>query len=284
MNKTLIGILYMVLAMVFFSITYAIYKLANPYVPNNLILFFQNILSLAIVLPYVLIKRTPLTSKKFHLILFRIALGIVSLYCITHALLSVGLAEAVLLNNTAPLFTPLFVWLWMRAKPTFHIWIGLIIGFIGVFIILRPGYLTLNRGLLFALTSGIAGGAIPLATRKIAHEPLAKLLFYYFATFSLILFPFLFSQWTPPPPHIWLLIALSSVTMVLAQIFIVFALRKASPIEVAPLIYTGVIFSGILGWIFWQQKIDLTTLAGMAAVCIGGILTIVYSIREQKKI
>jgi len=284
MNKSLIGISYMVLAMVFFSLTYAIYKLANPYISNNIILFFQNILSFLIVLPYVLIKRTPLVSHKFRFILFRICLGIIALYCITHALLSVGLAETVLLNNTAPLFTPLFVWMWVRARPTLHIWIGLIIGFIGVFIILRPGYLTISTGLVFALISGVASGAIPLATRKIAHEPLSKLLFYYFATFSIVLFPFLFFHWSSPPLHIWLLIALSSITMILAQIFIVFALRKASPIEVAPLMYTGVIFSGILGWIFWQQKIDLMTLLGMVVVCLGGILTIIYSIKEQKKI
>jgi drug/metabolite transporter (DMT)-like permease len=283
MNKSLVGISYMVLAMVFFSLTYAFYKLANPYVSNNIILFFQNAFSFAIVLPYILAKRAPLSSPKFRFILFRISLGIIALYCITHALLSVGLAEAVLLNNSAPLFTPLFVWLWIRVRPTFHIWTGLIIGFLGVFIILRPGEFTISSGLLFALTSGIASGAVPLATSKIAHEPISKLLFYYFAVFSIVLCPFLFFDWTSPPLHIWLLIALSSVTMVLAQVFIVFALRKASPIEVAPFIYTGVIFSGILGWIFWQQKIDIITLLGMIAVCFGGVLTIIYSIKEQKR-
>jgi drug/metabolite transporter (DMT)-like permease len=119
-----------------------------------------------------------------------------------------------------------------------------------------------------------------IITRKIAHEPFRRILFYYFLIFWLVLLPFIFTGWAPFPPIIWLYIASAAISMILAQVCFTYSLRYASSNEVAPIIYTSVIFAGLIDWLIWKETPDLLSLVGMAVVCAGGILTLNFS---QKK-
>jgi len=282
MPATVRGISLATLSMLFFSIVYALYKACDPYLPNTLIIFFQGLFSWLIVFPFILRKGVKgLYSSKLLLIVLRTISGLLGIYCIAEAMKMISLAETVLFNNAAPLFVPLLIWVWHKTKIPNKLWIGIVIGFIGIFIILQPGFSSLNAGLIFGLLSGLFTAMLLVLTREIAHEPFSRILFYYYLIFWVVLLPFLFTDWTSPPPIVWLFLVLAGVSNILAQLTFTLAMRHAPSQVVAPFIYTGVIFSGLIDWIVWYNKPTLIALLGMAVVCLGGVLTLVYS---RKKI
>lgn len=272
MNRTYLGIGLMALSMLFFSITYAIFKACGHYIPNTQIIFIQSVCSWILIAPFALRGQEALKTSRFWLISTRTVFGLFSMLCITKALTTTSLAEVVLLNNTAPLYVPLIVWLWHRTKISHFLGLSILVGFAGVFIILQPGFGTLQTGMLFAILSGIFAALLVVVTKQIVGEPLARILFYYYLLWFALLSPFVFFSWLPMPPFLWALLIGSAFSSIAAQVTFTASMRFAPSQEVAPLIYTGVIFSAIIGWLVWQEKIDLISLIGMAVVCVGGIL------------
>src|SRR5579872_6643965 len=126
----LLGIGLAVIAMLFFSMTYAFYKGCGTYLPNTHTIFFQSLFSWIIVLPFALKDGIrELISPNLGKIVLRTIFGILSLYFITLSLQKVTLSEVVTLNNAAPLFVPIILWIWHRNAITLKLAIGLIVGF-----------------------------------------------------------------------------------------------------------------------------------------------------------
>jgi drug/metabolite transporter (DMT)-like permease len=272
MNKPSLGIALAVLSMLFFSITYALFKACTPYIPNTQIIFIQSVCSWILITPFVL--KGGLKTERLWLIGTRTLFGLLGMICITRALVTTNLAEVVLLNNTAPLFVPLIIWLWHRTKISPFLGFSILIGFVGVFVILRPGFEEVQTGMMLAVLSGVFSALLLVLTRQIAGEPFMRILFYYYLLWFLLLSPFAFFSWTPMTPLLWTLLVGSALSSIGAQLSFTAAMRFAPSQEVAPLIYTSVIFSAIIGWLIWREKIDLISIAGMVIVCVGGVLTL----------
>lgn len=278
MFKHLIGIGLAIFSMLCFSVTYAFYKACNPYLSNLHTIFFMSLFAWLLVLPFAVKGGVrSLISPQLGKIVARTLFGLAGLYCITRALKTVGLAEVSVLNNTAPLFVPLVLWFWHRTKISLKLAIGLLVGFAGVWILFRPGFSEINVDLAFAFMSGLATALLLVITRQIAHEPFRRILFYYFLIFWVALLPFVFIEWTSIPPFVWWLIVLAAISMLSAQVSFTMSLRYASAAEVAPLLYTSVIFAGLIDWWVWKNVPTLTSIAGMVIICIGSLMTMNFS-------
>lgn len=282
MSKRLLGLGLFILAMFFFAVTYAFYKGCSPYLSNTQIIFFQSLFSWIIILPFALkdgVKQ--LVSPQLGKIIARTVFGLMALYCITRALQTASLAEVITLSNSAPLFVPLIIWIWHRTKISHQLGIGLLVGFAGVCIILRPGFEAIHLDLSLALLSGVFSALLLVVTRQIAHEPFLRILFYYFLLFWVATMPFVFMGWAPFPPVVWLYIVLAASAMIAAQVSFTIGMRFAHSHEAAPFLYTSVIFAGLIDWLIWKQTPDLFSALGMVVVCIGGILTLSFSGKKE---
>jgi drug/metabolite transporter (DMT)-like permease len=275
MTNNLMGISLAIFSMLCFAIVYAFYKACEPFLSSGQVICFSNFCSWIFILPFALKNGCKgLTSSRLPMIVLRTLLGAGSLYCIARAVGTVSLSEVTLLNNTAPLFIPFIVWIWHKTKIPHQLWPGLIIGFIGIFIVLRPGIHEISPGFIFGLISGITTGAMLVAVRQIAHESFLKIMFYYFLILWLVASPFLFTPWSSPPLKIWLYLALAGLSMIGAQISLTVAMRSTSPHDIAPLVYISVIFAGLIDWIIWDNKPGLIAILGIIVVIVGGIMTI----------
>ena len=271
-----LGISLFVLAVFSFTVTYAFYKACGPYLSSPQIFCLSNFCSWVLILPFALKKGFKwLATEHFSLIILRSLVGIVAILSIILALKSISLSEDMLLNNTSPLFIPFIVLIWNKIKIPHSLWAGIIIGFIGIAIILRPGFGSFNIGHVFGLISGIATAFMLVIIRKIAHVPYMKILFYYFLCGWVLLSPFLWFHWTSPPPIVWIYLVSSSALLVLAQLAMTSTFRYISSHEAAPFLYTSVVFGGLIDWIIWKNTPDLLSLVGMTIVCIGGMVTLI---------
>ncbi|UYZ79994.1 DMT family transporter [Moraxella bovis] len=107
--------------------------------------------------------------------------GSVALLMNFYIILHLPLATASSLQNTSALFLGLLSIIILKQKPTLINWLSLTLGFVGVFILLRPS----GGGDTFAMLVGLGNGAISgyayLQVRELSllGEPAWRIVFYF---------------------------------------------------------------------------------------------------------
>src|SRR5258706_12209009 len=75
--------------------------------------------------------------------------------CYYYALMHMKLADATVLNATAPIFSALFAIFMLGERVTPQRWLLILVGFVGVVVIIQPGFQTLSLEAGFALASAV---------------------------------------------------------------------------------------------------------------------------------
>lgn len=242
-----------------------------------LLLFLQYLISFLVFVPAVL-KQGPamLKTDRIGLHVFRSLSGSVCQLLFFIAVKSIALMDAVLLSNAAPLFIPLVVWFWSRKRVQPLVWASLFIGLIGIILIIKPNASMLqNPASLIALAAAVFSALALVATNKLSEtEPPMRILFYNFGISTVLLIPVAIWNWQPLSARDWELLLGVGGFYALTQYLIILAYRQASADQISPFNYTVVIFSGLLGWIFFGNVPDWVSLAGTILICVGGILSI----------
>lgn len=274
-DKILIGSLYILLAATAYALMGAAVKFTNT-VSDQQLVFIRNVLCLVLLLPWILFPKpkslqTPLL--KTHLV--RAAAGLLNMYFFFYSIRHILLTEAMLLNNTMPLFIPLVMWIWKGKKTSPKLIPGLFLGFLGVLFILRPGLGIFQFAAVTALLSGFFMAISMAGIRELGKiEPLYRILFYYFAVSTFIsAFP-AFWSWKNQTFSIWLILLSMGVFAALYQFFLTKGYKHASAAKISPMIYFAVILSGLFDWIFWHQVPDIISFVGVVFVIVGAIYCI----------
>lgn len=212
----------------------------------------------------------------------------------------ISLMDATLLLNTAAIFAPVLNFFLDKKREPAIVWVGTLIGFLGVVIVLKPGPALLeNPYSLVGLGAGMLIAIRIYLTSKLKNEPAHRTTFYsLLAGFGLCLALLAFSstsiqtpdwQATLFSPRYQFLHLLVDSTMVV--VIIAFGLLSimqpwltssglsyASVGQISPFRYTAVLFAGVLDWAFWGVVPTWTTCVGLALVVAGG-LTVIKSKR-----
>lgn len=275
--KLLKGTIYCALGYLCIALMSACAKEIPARIPVVTIVFFQSIVSLALVLPqFIYLGRNQLWPQQIYAHLIRDAFGVLSFFTLFLAIKTIPLVDGVLLQNTAPLWVPFVAMMWKRKKIPPSVWLGSIVGFLGVILVLKPGTEMIHPAVLLGIASGIMLAVSLVAIRILSYtEPTARILFYYFAFGAVVTFPFLLIHWIPLTRQEWILLIAVGIFMFLAQFFITYAFKHGKASTLAPISYTTVLWAGILGWLIWGNIPDWLSIMGMLLIVAGGIFTIV---------
>lgn len=241
------------------------------------VVFFQNLFCLLVIVPVVVVRRGwgGFGTGRLGLNLVRDLAGAIGFLLFTLALSHISLTDALLLNNTGPLFLPLVIWVWMRRKMNPKLWWGMALGFIGVVLILRPSLAGISPYMILALASGLAMAIVLLSIRLLNQtEGPYVILFYYFLVSSIILAPPTFVLWQPVSAEGWLLLMLVGVSLLLLQVFLVMALQRGMAAVLSPMLYLVIVWSVIIDWAVWDLPPLWTSIVGALLVIVGGVLSI----------
>ena len=160
-------------------------------------------------------------------------------------------------------------------------WAAVFVGFIGTLIIIRPGMGAFNPGSLLALASGTSLALYLLLTRRISGRNKAIVTtFHTNALGALIATALVIAVWQAPTPQEWFLFLALAAIGNLGHYFIVRAYDHAEASLLAPLAYTEMVTSTILGYLFFGDFPDAMTFLGV------GILiacAIYISMRERTR-
>lgn len=239
-----------------------------------------------LLIPYALKKGVHhLKTERIGMHILRAFFGLGFMYALVVSLKFIPLVDAVMLNNTAPLFMPFIAHYWLGCRFNKKILIALALGLLGVALILKPDQGVFNSASLLALFSGLLMAFSWSSVRKLSRdEPVYRIVFYYFLFASIITFiPLLIAQpaisWEK---ILWLFIA--GIFFMSTTILMTYATTLISVVAVSILYYMLIVFSGILNWFFWDQIPDLWTIIGSFFVIAGGIFSILLEKRRKDEI
>ena len=92
-----------------------------------------------------------------------------------------------MLNNTFPLFVPLVALCLYRTKTSYKVWLGIIVGFIGIGLVLNPTPQFFKPVALIGLLSGALAAVSVVIIRSLTKTtPILQILFYNFLICSLL--------------------------------------------------------------------------------------------------
>jgi drug/metabolite transporter (DMT)-like permease len=151
--------------------------------------------------------------------------------------------------------------------------LAILIGFSGILVAVRPGYVAFEPALLLALGSMLCYAAFMLLTRYLsAYDAPEVTLFYSLIAGTFVMAPLAIIDWAWPKDLLtWLLLISMGFWGGLGHYIFILAYRHAPASVLAPFIYLGLITHGTAGYLVFGQVPDQWTLAGAAIVIGSGI-------------
>lgn len=194
------------------------------------------------------------------------------------ALVYVSLAEAAAMTLTAPLVVTILSPFMLNERVGIRRIIAVIVGFIGVLVILRPGFGSDLFGLVIAFISGIMFGFNFIGNRMVAqmHPPLINIA-YNVLIGTVVLAPFMPFVWQDIPPEWYSSLFGFLVFSLLGHSFMVISFKYAAAPVVAPYQYSTIIFATAVGYVLFGNFPDFITWIGIALIVGSGIF---IAIRE----
>jgi len=211
-----------------------------------------------------------------------------AIFCMITALETESIANVFGAFFIGPVVSYLLAIVFLKERPSKSQTMFLALGFVGVMVVVKPGY-GLTTGISIGLLAGVFYGAYLASTRMIAGEFRPKLLLMsQLLTGSVVLSPIGFIQGIEMPElnlnlNLFLLLSGSAVFSAAGNYLLVVANRKAEASLIAPLVYSQLIFATMFGGMIFGEWPDFLSLVGLTLIALSGFGSLIMSrIIEQR--
>jgi drug/metabolite transporter (DMT)-like permease len=193
-----------------------------------------------------------------------------------YGLSKMPLVNAFTLGYTAPLMMTALSAIFLGEPVGWRRWSAVIIGFIGVLIILRPGSGELSFAAISVLIAAFCYACQAITARKLSATETTLALSFYVVVGPMIVSLGLLNSytWVDPDWTGWALLVGAGASSVLAWIGLVNGYRAASPALLAPLEYTALIGGAIAGYVFWGEIPDIWVVVGALFIVASGLFVV----------
>ena len=252
-----------------------IVRLVSSELDTAEIVFLRNATALVFLLPWLIISGTKAwRTQRLRQHCLRAAFGLSAMYCFFFALARLTLAEAVLLNYTAPLFMPIFARLWLNEPLSKSTLTAVAIGFVGVLLILKPGANLFQLASLVGLAAGALAALAMMTIRRLSStEPAARTVLYFTVFSTAISAGPVTLDWQLSMNSTVLIMAGGGLIAIASQFLITRAYSLAPAARVSPFTYSTVVFAAIIGWLGWRESLDGLFICGALLVIVAGAVT-----------
>ena len=196
------------------------------------------------------------------------------------ALAQIPLANVTAILQAVPLTVTMAAALFLRETVGWRRWLAILIGFLGVTIIVRPGVDGFSVYSLYAIAAVFCVTLRDIATRKLSKDVptslVAMITGVAITLYGAIMLPSV--VWIPLTTTHWFLLILAAIAIVFGYLFSVLAMRTGETSFIAPFRYTAMVWAIGLGIILFNDWPDNLTLLGTTIVIATGI----YSFHREK--
>jgi drug/metabolite transporter (DMT)-like permease len=270
------GALLMAASALLFAAMAAAVRVVARELPNAPIVFFRHFIMLVFLLPWLWRHgRRALETDDLGGHLVRGLAGVSAVACYFYAIARLRLADAVLLNQSMPLFIPLVERGWLGERIPRRLVGALALGFAGLLIVLRPGSGVFEPAALVGLASAVLAAIAQVGIRRLTRtEPVTRIIFYFGLVASVGALPPAVYAWKDPSPGTWAVLLLMGVFATIGQLTLTRAYVHAPAARVGPFLYVGPVFAGLLDWLIWGRVPDALFYVGAALVVAAATLAL----------
>ena len=203
--------------------------------------------------------------------------GILAVYAFTH----LPLAEVYSVVFLAPLFVTLLSIPFLGERIGWRRSLAVVSGFVGVLLVVRPGFRDLSLGHLAALGVSLSAATTVIVLRALGPtERRITLMGVVMLAALMVNFVLMLFDFRQPAPADFVRLAAAGLMGGFGHLLLMAALRAAPANRIAPAQYSQIIWAMGLGSMFFGEFPDATALAGIALITLSGLFTF---LREEQK-
>ena len=246
--------------------------------------FLRFFFGLLVIFPFIIksnfnIYKT--NNLKFHLI--RSLINVPMMILGFAALMYIPLEQIKAIGFLSPILVVILSVLILKEKIYIIRILALIIGFVGVLIILRPGIIEINIGAYMVLLSGLLWSTVIIITKFMSKEDSPMTILTYQYTFvTIFTLPLALIYWTNPTLHSLYYALLAAIVGTVLHLCINNSYRLADLSVIQPVWFTQLIFASVFGFSIFGEIPDGWTWAGGILV-FTSVLIITYRENYLKK-
>lgn len=278
------GVLLMIASTLGFSGMHATVRYLSAELPPIEIAFFRNLFGMIVFMPLVFRQGLGfLRTERMPMHLLRSGLNVMAMFAFFTALSLAPLARVNALAFTAPLFAAVLSVVILGER--FHVrrWAAIVLGFLGMLVILRPGMIAVDPGSLLVLLSAALWGVTMIVIRMLGRTE-SSLTTTGYMNILLSLFslgPALY-VWETPTGEAWFWLVVVGILGTLAQLALAEALKQAETTVIMPFDFLKIVWAAMLGYLLFVEVPDVPTFAG-AAIVFAASFYIAYRERQLEK-
>jgi drug/metabolite transporter (DMT)-like permease len=247
------------------------------------IAFFRNVFGLMALTPMLLKGGlcATLRTSRLPLHFWRGMLNAVAMLSFFLAITMTPLATVAALGFTAPLFAAVLAIPFLGERPGWRRWVGLLVGFLGALVIVRPGIDDVSVGILLLLLSSVSWAGALILIKILARTDTSLTITVYAGLFltPITAVAALF-VWTTPSPEHWLLLIGIGAFGSLTQWSVAQAFHEAEATVVLPFDFTKLLWAALIGYLFFGEIPDPLTLLG-GGIILASVSYVAYRERQR---
>jgi drug/metabolite transporter (DMT)-like permease len=276
--ENLRGILFMILAMAGFAFEDLFIKTLSAHLPVSEIILILGSTGSIIFLIIALLQRAPIIHKDLlnRYVITRTVLELFGALFFVIAIALTPLSSASAILQITPLLVTIGAAVFFRENVGWRRWTAVLIGFIGVLLILRPGFGGFMPASIFALLGAMFLAGRDLATRamevKLPSVTIALYAFLAFGISGIFIMPFNSAMIALTSTDIMYFIG-ASVFGVIAYYSLVIASRIGEMSVISPFRYSRIVFAMLLSILVLKENPDSLTLIGATIIVVSGLYT-----------
>jgi drug/metabolite transporter (DMT)-like permease len=272
-----VGVIFAFLAYASFSVADALIKVTGPTMSVFEIAFFTTSLS---IIPAMLTKRGERWRDLYKLqhpwlVHLRCATAISGTACVMYAFTHIPFADVYAIGFLTPIVVTLLGVLVLKEHVGLHRWLLLVISFLGVVLVIRPGVRELQLGHLAIFCSVFFGGITTIILRHVAPKErrvsLVGLQVLYSGLFNGLMMIPTFVVPSPEQLAVFLGIGLLGGT---GGLLLIAAARRSPANLVAPVQYSQLIWAIVFGALFFSEYPDYVAVIGLIIVLTAGLANV----------
>jgi len=300
------GILYILLAMMVFSVQDGIMKHIYNFVSLYEVYLIRTVISFVLILTFLILTKKPIVFKSKYPVLtfFRVILfffGFSSFY-ISLTVLPLGTATA--LFFVTPFLITIFAHFFLKEKIGIRRWSAIVVGFIGVYITLNPDFSNFNYLSLLPILCAFCYSLSMIIIKKTSDKDSVytqTFTFYIGAIILSIIFyfiigdgqyntsdhpasQFIFREWFVDFNSSIFLMSVTGVTATVAFLLLFTAYSIASPSVISPFEYSILFWSPLIGWLYFDEIPTLSTVIGILIIVSSGIYIFIREKAQDQSI
>ncbi len=259
-------------------------KLLSDDLHPIIICFYRCLMGLIIITPFVARNNfKALQTDNMRLQLFRALINIISMICWFSAIGMMHFEKATALGFTTPLFTTVLAVLILGEVIRFHRTAALLLGFVGILIIIRPGYVPFEFGTILMLIASFSFSFVLIFVKKLsATDSSLTIIFYHLLYMTPAFFILSLFFWESITFNQIIIFILMGASGLLSHWCLAQAFKMSDTTFVMPLQFTKLIWASFIGLFIFAEQPDIWTWIGGVIIFIS-VVYITYREAFKKK-